>query len=175
MKYASVLVMVAAIAIPLAAQIQVTKESVTGVTNLAHSPNTVACAGAVTPAAVAEIKKMGYKSIINLRQASEAGADIEGSTAAAKAAGIAYIHLPFNAASPDPTLVERFIKAVTDSANQPAFIHCASGNRAATLWLIKRVQVDKWDVNRAVAEAEALGMSSGAMKKFALDYIESHK
>ena len=72
-------------------------------------------------------------------------------------------------------LVERFIKAVTDSANQPAFIHCASGNRAATLWLIKRVQVDKWDVNRAVAEAEALGMSSGAMKKFALDYIESHK
>jgi len=175
MKYAIVLVMVAAIAIPLAAQIQVTKESVTGITNLVHIPNTVACAGAVTPAAVVEIKKMGYKSIINLRQASEAGADIEGSTAAAKAAGITYIHLPFNAASPDPMLVERFIKAVTDSANQPAFIHCASGNRAATLWLIKRVQVDKWDVNRAVAEAEALGMSSGAMKKFALDYIESHK
>jgi uncharacterized protein (TIGR01244 family) len=168
-------VIVATIAIPLAAQIQVTKESVTGITNLVHIPNTVACAGAVTPAAVVEIKKMGYKSIINLRQASEAGADIEGSTAAAKAAGITYIHLPFNAASPDPMLVERFIKAVTDSANQPAFIHCASGNRAATLWLIKRVQVDKWDVNRAVAEAEALGMSSGAMKKFALDYIESHK
>jgi protein tyrosine phosphatase (PTP) superfamily phosphohydrolase (DUF442 family) len=72
-------------------------------------------------------------------------------------------------------LVDRFIKAVTDSANQPAFIHCASGNRAATLWLIKRVQVDKWDVNRAVTEAEALGMSSAAMKTFALDYIQNHK
>src|SRR5207244_1284616 len=150
MKYAIVLVMVVAIAIPItAAQIQVTKESVTGITNLVHIPNTVACAGAVTPAAVTEIKTMGYKSIINLRQASEAGAEIDGETAAAKAAGITFVHLPFNAASPDPMLVQRFIKAVTDSANQPAFIHCASGNRAATLWLIKRVQVDKWDVNRA--------------------------
>ena len=165
-----------AVTLPMAAaQIQVTKESVTGITNLAKVGNTVACAGSITPTAVVEIKKMGYKSIINLRQASESGADVDGEAAAAKSAAINYVHLPFNAASPDPTLVERFISAVNDAANQPAFIHCASGNRAAALWLIKRVQIDKWDTNRAMAEAEALGLTSASLKTFALDYIQSHK
>ena len=35
----------------------------------------IKCAGAITPAAVADIKKMGYASIINLREASEPGAE----------------------------------------------------------------------------------------------------
>jgi hypothetical protein len=35
--------------------------------------------------------------------------------------------------------------------------------------------VDKWDANRAVAEAEALGLTSASLKTFALDYIEKHK
>ncbi|PYR32019.1 MAG: hypothetical protein DMF92_03475 [Acidobacteria bacterium] len=109
---------------------------------------TIACAGATTPAAVAGLKKMGYASIINLRQASEPGADIEQEAAEAKAAGINFIHLPFNAASPDPTVVDNFLKTVTAPANQPAFVHCASANRAAAMWMIKRMQVDKWDADR---------------------------
>lgn len=70
-------------------------------------------------------------------------------------------------------LVERFLEAVTDPGNQPAFIHCASGNRAAALWLIKRVEVDKWDVDRATAEATALGLTNPALKTFALDQIQA--
>ena len=136
---------------------------------------TVACAGATTPGAVAEVKKLGYHSIINLRQASEQGADLEAEAAAAKTAGINYVHLPFNAASPDPMLVDNFLKAVTDPANEPAFIHCASANRASALWLIKRIQVDHWDTDRAVAEASALGLTNPALKTFALDYVQAHK
>jgi uncharacterized protein (TIGR01244 family) len=154
---------------------QVTKETVPGVVNFARVETTVACAGATTPEAVAEVKTLGYKSIVNLRVATEAGANVDAEAAAAKAAGVNYVHLPFNAASPDPTLVDRFLKAVTDPANEPAFIHCASANRAAALWLIKRVQVDKWDVNRAADEAAALGLTNPALKTFALDYIEAHK
>lgn len=157
------------------AQAQVTKESVPGITNFARVESTVACAGRTTPAAVAEVKRLGYGSIINLRQASEPGAEIEAEAAAAKAAGVNFVHLPFNAASPDPTLVDRFLKAVTEPGNQPAFIHCASGNRAAALWLIKRVEVDQWDLDRATTEATALGLTSPALKMFALDYIQTHK
>src|SRR5262249_15486130 len=73
----------------------VTKETLPGVTNFAKLETTIACAGATTPAAVAGLKQMGYASIINLRLANEPGADIEGETAAAKAAGITFIHLPF--------------------------------------------------------------------------------
>jgi uncharacterized protein (TIGR01244 family) len=149
---------------------QVTKETVPGVTNFARLETTVACAGATTPETMPELKKMGFKSVINLRQASEPGANIPAGEAAAKAAGLNYIHLPFNTASPDPAIVDSFLKAVTTPANEPAFIHCASANRAAGLWMIKRLVVDKWDVERASKEAEALGLTNQQIKSFALKY-----
>ena len=153
----------------------VTKETLPGVTNFAKLETTIACAGATTPQAVAGLKQMGYASIINLREATEAGADIDAEAAAAKTAGINFIHLPFNTASPNPAVVDSFLKAVTDKQNQPAFVHCASGNRAAAMWMIKRMQLDKWDAERAGAEAAALGLTNGALKTFALNYVESHK
>ena len=153
----------------------VTKETLPGVTNFAKLETTIACAGATTPAAVSGLKQMGYASIINLREASEAGADIDAEAAAAKAAGINFIHLPFNTASPNPAVVESFLKAITDKKNDPAFVHCASGNRAAAMWMIKRMQVDRWDPDRAGTEAAALGLTSGALKTFALQYVEAHR
>jgi uncharacterized protein (TIGR01244 family) len=157
------------------AQAQVKKSTVPGVTNFAQVETTVACAGAITPASVAGIKNMGFASIINLRLANEAGADIDGEAAAAKAAGINFVHLPFNTAAPDPAVADRFLKIITEPGTQPAFIHCASGNRAAAMWLIKRVLVDKWDNDRASEEAAQLGLTNQALKTFALDYIQAHK
>jgi uncharacterized protein (TIGR01244 family) len=152
----------------------VSKESIPGIVNFAKVETTVACAGATTPAALVEVKRMGYASVINLRQASEPGVDIDAAAAAAKAAGLNYVHLPFNAASPDPMLVDNFIKAVTDKANQPAFIHCASANRAAALWMVKRIVVDKWDVERASTEAAALGLTNPTLKAFAIEQAQKH-
>lgn len=151
------------------AQTPVTKASIPGIVNFSKVETTVACAGATTPAALVEVKKMGYNSVINLRTAGEAGAEIEAEAAAAMAAGINYIHLPFNAQAPDPALVDNFLKAVTDKANQPAFIHCASANRAAALWMVKRIAVDKWDVAKATTEAEGLGLTNPTLKAFAIE------
>jgi len=171
----SLLAIVMAAVTITAAQSQVKKEAVPGITNFARLESTVACAGAVTPSAVAEIKKMGFKAIFNLRLATEQGADIEGETAAAKAAGINFVHLPLSGSSPDPRVVDSFLEAITAAGNQPALIHCASGNRASALWFIKRVIVDKWDTDRAMAEATELGAMSQTMKAFALDYVQTHK
>ena len=158
-----------------AAQSQVKKETVEGIRNLAKIESTVACAGAITPAAVAGIKNMGYASIINLREASEQGADIEAETAAAKAAKITYFHVPFNGGQPAASAVDQFLKAITTPGAEPAFIHCSGGNRAASMWFIKRVLVDKWTTDRAMAEATDLGFSSAPLKTFALDYIKAHQ
>ena len=98
---------------------------------------------------------MGFASIINLRLATEPGADIDAEAAAAKAAGINFVHLPFNGSMPDPAVADRFLKIITEPGNQPAFIHCASGNRAAAMWLIKRVLIDKWDNDRAIGGSHA--------------------
>ena len=174
MKWLSSFIVAVAVVLSVA-QAQVTKESVPGITNLARVETTVACAGAVTPSAVAGIKKMGFTSIINLRQPTEQGADIDAEAAAAKTAGINFFNIPFNNAAPDPAAVDRFLQTITQAGNQPAFIHCASGNRAAAMWFVKRVLVDKWDLDRAGTEAAGLGLSNPTIKTFMMSYIESHK
>jgi uncharacterized protein (TIGR01244 family) len=157
------------------ANAQVTKQQVAGVTNFARVETTVACAGAVKPEAIAELKQMGFASVINLRLANEPGADVDAEAAAAKAAGVNFVHIPFSTQSPDPAVVDTFLKAVTTPANEPAFIHCASGNRAAAMWFIKRVQIDGWSQEEAAGEAAGLGLTNAALKQFAIDYIQSHK
>jgi uncharacterized protein (TIGR01244 family) len=157
------------------AQGAVTKEAVPGVTNFARLESTVACGGVITPAAVAEIKQRGFKSIFDLQLPDEKGADVNGEAAAARAAGITFVHVPFTPARPDNASVDTFVREVSKPANEPAFIHCAGGNRAAGFWMIKRVLVDHWDVPRAQAEAESLGLSSSQMKQFATSYIDAHK
>ena len=175
MNKLSLLAMVTIGVTVVAAQSPVKKSTVEGITNFAQVETTVACAGAVTPAAVASIKKMGFASIINLRLDTEKGADIDAEAAAAKAAGINFVHLPLNGNAPDPAVADRFLQTIAQPGYQPAFIHCASGNRAAAMWLIKRVLVDKWDNDRALEEASQLGSISPVMKTFALDYIQAHK
>ena len=155
---------------------QVTKESVPGITNLARLETTIACAGAIkADVAVPEIKKMGFVSIINLRESTEAGAEVEKEEAVAKAAGLRYFHVPFNGGSPDPKAADQFLSAITSKGAEPAFIHCSGGNRAATMWLIKRLVVDRWDVDRATQEATALGQTSPVLRQFAIDYAQAHK
>src|SRR5262249_61554560 len=91
----------------------VTKETIPRIANLARLDTTVACGGATKAEAVPAIKQMGFRAIINVREASEPGADIEQEAAAAKAAGLNFVNVPFNVASPAPDLVHRFIAAVT--------------------------------------------------------------
>jgi len=158
-----------------AAAQQVTKQSVPGVTNFAKLETTVACGGATTPEAVPELKKMGFKSIINLRLPTEAGANVDAEAAAAKTAGINFFNIPFSGQSPDPAVADTFLSTITTPGNEPAYIHCAAGNRAGAMWMIKRLAVDHWDTDRAYTEAAALGLTSPALKQFAIDYAQTHK
>jgi uncharacterized protein (TIGR01244 family) len=154
---------------------QVTSETLDGVVNLKRLETTVACSGAIKVSAVPEIKKMGFVTIINLRQPTEPGADLEAEAAAAKAAGLHYYSIPFNGRKPDPAVADKFLDAITTKGNEPAYIHCAGGGRAATMWFIKRLVVDHWDVERAGTEAAELGMDSPTLKQFAIDYAQTHK
>jgi uncharacterized protein (TIGR01244 family) len=154
---------------------QVQKKEMAGIRNYSRVDATVGCGGATDPAAMAALRKEGYVAVINLRLATEPGADVDAGRAAAQAAGLKYIHLPFNAAMPDTKVVDGFLAAVADKSNQPVYIHCGSANRVGGVWMIKRVLQDKWTVDRATAEAEAIGLSSPQLKQFATDYIASHR
>lgn len=159
---------------PVRAQ-EVTTENVDGIKNFHRLETTVACSGAIKATAVPEIKKFGFVAIINLRRPTEEGANIEEEAAAAKAADIRYYSIPFSDTDPDPAAADKFVAAITTDGSQPAFIHCAGGGRAATMWFIKRMVVDHWDVDKAAKEATELGMTSPKLKQFAIDYAQSHK
>ena len=152
---------------------QVTKKDIPGISTFAQVETTIACGGSTKPEAIREIANMGFKSVINLRLASEQGAQVEEEGTAVKAAGMRYVHLPFDAQNPDAHLIDNFIAAVTAPANQPAYVHCAAGGRAASLWMVKRVLADGWDEQRALTEANALGLND-RFRPFALNYIHSH-
>ena len=161
------------IAVPLMAQVQ--KKEVAGVRNYSRVDATVGCGGAVDPAAMTALKTEGFVSVINLRLASEPGADVEAGRAAAQAAGLKYIHLPFNVAMPDTKVVDSFLAAVADKSNQPVFIHCGSANRVGGMWMIKRALQDKWPIEKARAEGEAIGLNSAPLVAFATEYINAHR
>jgi uncharacterized protein (TIGR01244 family) len=153
---------------------EISKDVVPGVRNFARLQTTVACAGATSPEALTAIKEMGFVSVINLRLATESGAEVEKEEEAAKAAGLRYFHVPFTG-KPDPAAAVQFLTAITTPGAEPAFIHCAGGNRAATMWLIKRLSVDKWDVDKAVKEAEALGQTNQELRTWAIEYAHTRK
>ena len=174
--YARLLVataLAALIAVPASAQVK--KSEMPGIRNYSRVDATVGCGGAVDPSAMSGLKKEGFVSVINLRLASEQGADIDAGRAAAQAAGLKYIHLPFNVAMPDAKVVDAFLAAVADKSNQPVFIHCGSANRVGGVWMIKRALQDGWPIERAQAEGEAIGLSNPQMTAFALSYIKDHQ
>jgi uncharacterized protein (TIGR01244 family) len=146
-----------------------------GITNYTKVDAVVACGGATETSALAGLKADGFKTIINLRQPTEQGANIEQNAAAAKELGLNYVNIPVNGQAPDPKTVDQFLETIANKANQPAYIHCASASRVGAYWLVKRVLQDGWAIDKATEEAKLIGLRSPALEKFALEYIAAHK
>ena len=146
-----------------------------GITNFTKVDAVVACGGATETAALEGLKNDGFKAVINLRQASENGANIDENSARAKALGLNYIHLPLNGQAPDNKIVDQFLAAVADKSNQPVYIHCGAASRVGAVWMIKRVLQDGWPVEKATEEAKFIGLRGAPLEQFALKYIAEHK
>ena len=136
---------------------------------------TAAFGGATQPSAMPALKSAGFRSVINLRLASETGVDIDASRSAARASGLNYIHAPFDAKNFDSKAVDRVLKAMGDEDNQPVYLHCGTGIRAAAMWMIGRVLVDGWDIETASREVESLAKKPDDAIAIAIRYIESQR
>ncbi len=172
MRALSVTALVLTFAIAVLAQ---TKQERAGIVNFTKVDAVVACGGATETSALDGLAKDGFKSVINLRMASEANANIELNAAHARSLGLKYIHIPFNAAQPEPRVLEEFLAAIGDKANQPAYVHCGSANRVGAVWLVKRVLPDGWPIDKATEEAKLIGLRSQPLEQFALSYIAANK
>ena len=105
-------------------------------TDFRHVTDDLSVAPQIGVADVAEAARQGFTTIINNRPDGEdpsqpPGAEIE---AAAKAAGLAYVHIPVRGA-PGPAEVEA-VRQVVDAAEGPVLAFCRSGTRSITTWSI---------------------------------------
>jgi uncharacterized protein (TIGR01244 family) len=123
--------------------------------------------------AFAKLSSNGFKSVLNLRTANE-GVDLPHEQSLVEKAGMRYINIPVVGSSPKPEQAEEFIKVVSDKANHPMLIHCASANRVGAFWMIYRVLEQGWTEEKALEEATRIGLTSPGLKKFAHDYIAEH-
>ena len=153
---------------------EITKQDVEGIDNFSRytgaptfAGDSVGFGGATEPEAMARLKALGFSTVISLRLSDEDDANIEANRAAAAAAGLEYIHLPFDAEQPAADLEANFLSAASDASRQPVYIHCSSATRASILWMIGRTEWDGVDTEAAEAEGSQI---AGKPEK-ALEYF----
>jgi len=132
----------------------------------------VAIGGQPTPEQIVELSHDGYNGVVNLREEMEFN---DGPQArAAREWGMTFVRVPVSREAPTDASVEKFLAATDDKGVYPVYIYCGSGNRAAALWMIRRVVRDGWTIANAEAEASRAGLAAAKMLDFAREYIERH-
>jgi uncharacterized protein (TIGR01244 family) len=96
----------------------------------------VCVAGQLDPAAMAWAAQAGFKSVVNNRPDFEGGPDQPTSAkieAAARAAGLAYAHLPVAPAVQTPEQIAAFARLLADLP-KPLLAFCRTGTRSGKLY-----------------------------------------
>jgi len=101
-----------------------------------HLTPKVSVAPQMTPGQMAEVARLGYRSVINNRPDFEGGPDQPTSAdmaEAARAAGIEYRHQPVNGFYQSPEDVAEFAQLLHDLP-APVLVFCRSGARSTRLF-----------------------------------------
>ena len=108
---------------------------------------------------VSVLAQMGVKTIIDLENDDQAIATERGW---AQAAGINFISEPMNGLdTPNDAEVNDILGRLTDTANQPVFVHCMQGkDRTGLIVALYRVIDQGWTPKAAHDEMMALGFNS---------------
>ena len=97
----------------------------------------VCVAPQLTPAAIAEAARAGFRSVVNNRPDFEHGPDQPASAqieAAARAAGLEYRFLPVAGSFQTPEQIAAFA-LLLEELPRPILAFCRSGNRSANLFM----------------------------------------
>jgi hypothetical protein len=95
---------------------------------------------------MAHLQALGVRSVINLRMLRSDRHKLHGTRLKSLNLGM----VPWRA---DPDDVVRFLKAVTDTNNLPAFVHCEYGaDRTGLMCAMYRIVVCDWTKQEAIAE-----------------------
>ena len=117
--------------------------------NLSASPQ-------LTADDVAAAAAQGFRTIIALRPDGEEPGQPAAATldAAARAYGLAFVHIPVVSGQVEDTQVDAMARALADQP-RPALGYCRTGTRVATLWAL--TQIGKADADTLVSTARDAG------------------
>ncbi len=121
-------------------------------------------------AGYATLKKMGIKTVINLRTSMSERAQVE-------AAGMQSFEVPMEMSRDGlRAKVDRVVALMADPANQPVFVHCRHGqDRTGIVVAAYRMKIEGWPLADAEAEMQAFGFNNiwVNFKRFIRDYGKS--
>lgn len=147
----------------------------TGIPRFLKLTDQVWTGGQPWPEHLAKLKDAGVKVVINLRAHAEHQGGRE--EAKVKELGMSYFNIPVDSQAPDELDADDFLKLTDEQLkNGPVFIHCAVATRVGAFWMIRRVLRDNWEFNKALEEANRIGLNNNArLTEFAKEYIEKKK
>jgi uncharacterized protein (TIGR01244 family) len=147
----------------------------TGIPRFLKLTDQVWTGGQPWPEHFPKLKDAGIKVIINLRPHAEYEGQRE--EAKVKELGMSYFNIPVDFRAPDELDADDFLKLTDEQLkNGPVFIHCAVATRVGAFWMIRRVVRDGWEYDKALEEANRIGLNNNArMLEFAREYIEKKK
>jgi tyrosine-protein phosphatase SIW14 len=107
----------------------------------------------------ASLSKLGIKTVIDLRELGEHSQADE--KRIVEAGGMRYVSIPMKGmTTPTNEQVSRVISLLESASEGPVFVHCKRGaDRTGGVIAVYRIEHDRWDSDRALNEARALGMS----------------
>ncbi len=115
---------------------------------------------------MAELKKMGIRSVVNLRSRHSDKEIMEGSD-------LQYVSLPMNAWKTDEEDAVRFLKIFHDAKNTPILLHCKHGaDRTGSMTAVYRVAVCGWSKKEALSEMTRGGFGFHSAFKNLIRFIE---
>jgi protein tyrosine/serine phosphatase len=122
----------------------------------------------------AQLKTLGIKTVIDLREDN-----VEEADEWARTAGLQYINIPLTtkrAATEEQT--KYFLELVNDQANWPVYVHCKGGrHRTGEMTAIYRITHDGWSADQAYAEMKKYDFEDSffyprSLKKYVYSYYK---
>jgi tyrosine-protein phosphatase SIW14 len=113
-----------------------------------------------------ELKKMGIKTVVNLR-AFHSDRDEIGDTE------LDYEHIRMTAWHPEEEDLVRFLKIVTDKNQTPVFVHCMHGaDRTGVMSVVYRIVIEGWTKEEAIQEMTEGGFGFHTIWKNLIRFVE---
>jgi tyrosine-protein phosphatase SIW14 len=122
---------------------------------------------------LAELKKRGITTIVDLRAENHGRADRE--RAQAESLGMRFVHIPIGPwSSPTSEQVAEFLSLFRNHADEKVFVHCRFGDdRTGVFVAAYRMALEKWSPQQAMKEMYFFGFNGfwhPAMKSFIREF-----